>query len=438
MNRWLLLYSLLLYILSPLLHGDRVQYRIENERALWKIDTLKAGFRIAATGERNGAEWGMPGFALARDNQGEIELWAGNLQRKGLLRELSDPFSLSVHSSGFYEVSGYKADFSLEPVSTRGGAFRLPVAFMGSVLSLGITGQDEYSRVYVSSMRKVPSGSIDTFLLFCSNERRSSDGLISDYGIRPHTKPLCFSGFRLTAVEGGCRFGALFSMVQSSAGQPGALLRFHLRLGTHQSGGFACLLLGRTVTDTYTDAYGCRIPEESELQIRGEYARDNYQIFAEGTLERNRETAVPQLYIDTLRTIQGGWRVETDWLRFRYTGECSLRTQDPSGSTVEEEHELTIRYGQSWWWSEISGEAGRELGGDYLFQAEGEAGIRLAPLKIRLGLDSTSSISLRIDYKSRADPVISAFLTIGVSVHKGGDPPFSCDTVHLGWEYSDS
>ena len=262
--------------------------------------------------------------------------------------------------------------------------------------------------------------------------------MISEYGMRPHTNPLCFSGFRLNAVEGGCRFGTLFSMVQSSVGEPGALIRFHLRLGTHQSEGFACLLLGRTVTNAYADADGRRIPEESELQIRSEYTHDNIQVFVQGALERNRETAVPQLCIDTLRTVQGGWRIETDYLRCRYTGECSLRTQDPSGSTVEEEHELTIRYGRSWWWSEIAGEAGREFGDNYLFQVEGEAGIGLAPLKIGLGLDSDPSISLRIDYSGSDDPAISAFLAIGVSLRKGGHPPFSCDTVHLGWKYSDT
>jgi len=168
-NRVLLLFSLLLYVLSPLLHSDSVHYRLENERVLWKVDALKAGFRIAATGEWSGAEWSMPGFALEKEYPFGMELSVGRLQRKGLLRELSDPFSLSVHSPGFYETSGYKADFSLEPVSTWGGTFRLPAAFMGSVLAMGITGKNDNSRVYLSSIREIMSGTIEAFFLFSSN-----------------------------------------------------------------------------------------------------------------------------------------------------------------------------------------------------------------------------------------------------------------------------
>ena len=65
MNRELMLYSLMLYMVFPaVLPADTVLYRFEDDRVLWKIDTRRAGLHIAATGKRDDGEFRVPGFAL--------------------------------------------------------------------------------------------------------------------------------------------------------------------------------------------------------------------------------------------------------------------------------------------------------------------------------------------------------------------------------------
>ena len=420
---------------------DTVDFRIEDETAVWRIGRSCEDTRIVCTGSFRGIDIDPPGFAL---NWKGVTM--GRMMRAGILREIAGPFSLSVRSEGFYEESGFKPDFSLEPVKGWGAALRVPMSSAGNTARMGTMMYDDYSCFWLTCPMCVGCTLLEPFIVVSLKGDREEDELVSEYSFQLHADTLLFTGLHMRASEGGCSIDLLLSRVESGVGVPGMFLRYHIKMGKDDMDGFNCKLLARKSSDTYPAIDGNHVPEEADLHIRGEYVDASWRCFAGGGMLRKKKPAVPDMCIDTERSLSAGFRIYGEHWKYSFTTDYRAQCSAQGETTVSGEHNSLIKYSRSDWWMEFAVSMYRDGGRKPKFRTGGEFGLRRRPLVMQVRGDSDGSSSLRFDYfpakifaerrtGSESVEQMSGFLCLDFDA--GGEYPngrFGCTSVSIGWQ----
>ncbi len=421
----LLLVGLPLLTVSP----DTVDVRMEDEHIVWRIDRNRKDTRMACTGSLRDMTIDSPGFTFRWKG-----VDAGRLRRAGILREIAAPFSLSVSSEGFFEESGYKADFSLDPVKGWGAAFRVPLRFSPEAAGLGMMVYAEYSCFWLICPTCIGGTLFEPFTAVSLKRDGIEDELDSDYPFQLHTDPLFFTGVHFRAAEGGCSLDLLYSRAESAVGVPGQFLRYHIELGRDDREGFKCRLLARKSSAAYPAIGGSHVPEEAELQIRGDYGHTVWRCFAGGGLLRKKEAPVPKLCLETGRSLSGGFRIDGEQWTCSCTTEYDIECSCNGENTAHREHTGLIKYSRYDWWMELSLSISREGSARSAVYADGEFGIRRQPFVMRVRGDSTGHYSLRFDYSFRPKnrEKTAGFLCIHVDAGENAYKTVVCSSIAVG------
>lgn len=410
--------------------SDTIDYRIEDENIAWRIDRSCEDARIACTGSFHDMEKDSLSLTLRWK-----EAAMGRMRRAGVLREIAGPFSLSVSSEGFHEESGYKPDFSLEPVKGWGAAFKVPMPSVRKAARMGTTMYEECSCFWLFYPLYTGCTMFEPFIVISLNGDGIEDELVSTYASHMHSDPLVFTGLHIRAVEGACGVDILISRAESAVGAPGMFFRYQVEMGRDNRDGFNCKLLARKSSNTYPAMDGSHVPEEAELQVRGEYARAMWRIFAGGGLLREKEPAVPHLYIETDRSLTAGFRIDGEYWKYSYTVEYRAERGSSGENTGSGEHGCKLKYSRPDWWIMFALQMLRDGGETPSLHTDGEFGLRILPFKVRVQAGSDGHYSLRLDYSSGSESAekTAGFLCIHFDSEEDAAKMPACSSITVGW-----
>lgn len=286
-------------LISEHCRADISQFRTDNNAVLYKIEKEYGKNRLAVMGKSKPEELDSWAFALRWDRIG-----AGRMRRRGILRELVSPFSLSVRSTAYRETCGLTPDFSLEPSGSLGGAVCIGPQDWSA--GFGIAGHPEYSYLYFCGTLESRLYRMESFLLSCAANSEGKEDLTMEPPVFSHSLPFYIAGAKFDAEEGFCFSGLLLSAVLSETGSPGALLRWYTQYGEKGAEGLCGRLLIRNSTAFYASIRGTVPEEEADMHLRLEYCSRNSELHMEASLCREKEAPVPDLYIQTSRAVLAG------------------------------------------------------------------------------------------------------------------------------------
>lgn len=410
--------------------SDTVDFRIADENIVWRIDRSCDDARMACTGSFHDLENDSLGLTLCWK-----EAAVGRLKRAGVLREIAGPFSLSAGSEAFHEESGYKPDFSLEPVKGWGAALRVPMRSGRNAARMGTMMYKEYSCFWLFSSLYTGCTMFEPFIVISLTGDGIEDELVSTYASHMHSDPLVFSGLHIRTVEEGCGIDLLISRAESAVGTPGMFFRYQFEMGRDNRDGFNCKLLARWSCDSYPAIDGSHVSEEADLQVRAEYADATWRIFAGGGLLREKEAAVPHLYIGTDRSLTAGFRIDGDRWNYSYTAEYREECDISGEHIASGGHGCKIEYSRLDWWMSFSVSMS-DSGEAPAVDTDGEFGFRILPFVLRIKAESDGRCSLRLDYSSRAksEEKTAGFLCMYFDSGEDAAKMPACTSITIGWK----
>jgi len=415
------------------LYADSTQFRIENGTSLYRIEMQRGSARTAITGSAREGDKAIFGATLQWKG-----ISAGHLLRSGVLRELSSPFGLSIHSAAFEEASGLKPDFSLRPTKALGCVCTLNMEAGGSRGSergnsaeFGCMKHQDFSYLWAGSRAGGKSLRFEPFLLVSGINQAFSDDLVSEHAVFGSSRRFLFSGIRLRAEEDGSSLNLLIVSSGSELGPPGGFLRFHLGMGPANREGFSCELLCRGISPEWKTIDGTLPPQEAELQLRGEYRGPAGSMYTEGSLLRYKKLPVPDTHIESGRSLEFGFQLEHGSCRCGTISRFHWHFYTDGTPEHSMKHRLWFKYSRCGYWLEQKLNTVSGISSVPVIYTETEIGVKKHSFRAEVKMNSEKKVSLRLDYYSSEQPAVHGYMAVKISAET---EETKLSTLTVGWE----
>ncbi len=309
----------------------------------------------------------------------------GPLRPRGVLKEISAPFSYGITSSVYQGSAAYRLDFSMEPVKTYGlGWEKSNVGGVGIRKDKKTVRFGAWCRIKMGRNISCVPCYCESYLPGISEDEFQDIDLQSNYPEQTQARAVRKAALSFVIGEGVQRLQLLAAVAENGPDVPSVYIRGFMNFedGGALNWNWKVMLLSRCATSGFPDDDGSDLLEKASLSGLCEMRYARFGINIDGLIKRYRKQPVPQRYVACNRRIGCEMQMGLFWFLLKSKAEYSWQYDSQGCLNGEYHQDVNVGVERDGWECRLLADCSHPFSGASSYKLKWVADVSWGPCRV--------------------------------------------------------